>query len=50
MPVSWLVFERHRTFRYGGGLRSVPHLPGEPTPYDPETVAQALREAAAAFE
>ncbi|MFG3056874.1 arylsulfatase [Kitasatospora sp. NPDC048239] len=49
-PVSWPVYERHRSFRYSGGLRSVTYVPGEPAPYDPETVAQALREAAAAFE
>ncbi|GAA2153317.1 arylsulfatase [Kitasatospora kazusensis] len=49
-PVSWPLYERHRSFRYGGDLRSVTYLPGEPAPYDPETVAQALREAAAAFE
>ncbi|GAA1166800.1 arylsulfatase [Kitasatospora gansuensis] len=49
-PVSWPVYERHRSFRYTGGLRAVTYLPGEPAPYDPETVATALREAAAAFE
>ncbi|MCU7820298.1 arylsulfatase [Kitasatospora sp. DSM 101779] len=49
-PVSWPVFERHRSFRYTGALRSVTYVPGAPAPYDPETVAQALREAAAAFE
>ncbi|AUG80568.1 arylsulfatase [Kitasatospora sp. MMS16-BH015] len=49
-PVSWPVFERHGTFRYTGDLHSVTYLPGAPAPYDPETVAQALREAAAAFE
>ncbi|MFI6154483.1 arylsulfatase [Kitasatospora sp. NPDC051170] len=49
-PVSWPLYERHRSFRYSGDLRSVTYLPGEPAPYDPETVAQALREAAAAFE
>ncbi len=49
-PVSWPLFERHRSFRYTGGLRSVSYLPGEPAPYDPETVVEALRAAAAAFE
>ncbi|MGW2541396.1 arylsulfatase [Kitasatospora sp. NPDC001574] len=49
-PVSWPLYERHRSFRYSGGLRAVTYLPGEPAPYDPETVAGALREAAAAFE
>ncbi|GAA2810334.1 arylsulfatase [Kitasatospora sp. CM 4170] len=49
-PVSWPVHQRHRSFRYTGGLRAVTYLPGEPAPYDPETVARALREAAAAFE
>ncbi|MEU1423123.1 arylsulfatase [Kitasatospora sp. NPDC005751] len=49
-PVSWPVYERHRSFRYTGRLHAVTYLPGEPAPYDPETVVRALREAAAAFE
>ncbi|MFJ4091150.1 arylsulfatase [Kitasatospora sp. NPDC089913] len=49
-PVSWPVYERHRSFRYTGGLRAVTYRPGDPAPDDPETVARALREAAAAFE
>ncbi|MGK5531853.1 arylsulfatase [Streptomyces sp. URMC 129] len=49
-PVSWPLFERHGTFRYSGGLTSITYTPGPPAPYDPETVARALREAAAAFE
>ncbi len=49
-PVSWPVYERHRSYRYTGGLRAVTYRPGDPAPDDPETVARALREAAAAFE
>ncbi|MDH6126163.1 arylsulfatase [Kitasatospora sp. GP82] len=49
-PVSWPLYERHRTFPYTGTLHSVTYTPGDPAPYDPETVAKALREAAAAFE
>ncbi|GAA1412158.1 arylsulfatase [Kitasatospora putterlickiae] len=49
-PVSWPLYERHRSFRYSGGLRAVTYLPGAPGPDDPATVARALREAAAAFE
>ncbi|MET9468802.1 arylsulfatase [Streptomyces sp. NPDC006544] len=49
-PVSWPVYERHRGFRYTGGLRSVTYTPGARAPYAPELVARALREAAAAFE
>ncbi|MGW4378823.1 arylsulfatase [Kitasatospora sp. NPDC004531] len=49
-PVSWPLWERHRSFRYSGLLRSVTYLPGPAAPYDPQTVARALREAAAAFE
>nr|WP_099908564.1 arylsulfatase [Streptomyces sp. TLI_171] len=49
-PVSWPLWERHRSFRYSGALRSVTYLPGPAAPYDPETVVRALREAAAAFE
>ncbi|MFE2107399.1 arylsulfatase [Kitasatospora sp. NPDC059463] len=49
-PVSWPVYERHRSFRYSGELRAVTYLPGDPAPDDPAVVASALREAAAAFE
>ncbi len=49
-PVSWPVYERHRSFRYTGRLRSVTYTPGEQAPYDPALVARALQEAAAAFE
>ncbi|MFE2166467.1 arylsulfatase [Streptomyces sp. NPDC059447] len=49
-PVSWPVHERHRSFRYTGGLRSVTYTPGDRAPYAPEVVARALGEAAAAFE
>lgn len=49
-PVSWPLFERHRSFRYGGVLRSVTYTPGEPGPDSPEAVAAALKQAAAAFE
>ncbi|TJZ56969.1 arylsulfatase [Streptomyces piniterrae] len=49
-PVSWPVYERHRSFRYTGGLRSVTYTPGAQAPYAPEVVARALGEAAAAFE
>lgn len=49
-PVSWPLHERHRSFRYTGGLRSVTYTPGVQAPYDPALVARALREAAAAFE
>lgn len=44
------MYERHRGFRYTGGLRSVTYTPGAQAPYAPELVARALREAAAAFE
>lgn len=49
-PVSWPLFERHRSFRYGGILRSVTYTPGAPGPDSPEAVATALEQAAAAFE
>ena len=49
-PVSWPLCERHGVFRYTGALRSVAYHPGAPGPDSPQTVAQALREAAAAFE
>ncbi len=49
-PVSWPLFERHRSFRFRGRLRSVTYHPGDPGPDSPEAVAAALREAAAAFE
>ncbi|WP_369142421.1 arylsulfatase [Streptomyces sp. R44] len=49
-PVSWPLYERHRSFRYTGRLHSVTYRPGAPGPDAPETVAAALKEAAAAFE
>lgn len=49
-PVSWPLFERHRSFRFTGRLRSVTYRPGAPGPDAPEAVAAALKEAAAAFE
>ncbi|MEU3957674.1 arylsulfatase, partial [Streptomyces achromogenes] len=49
-PVSWPVYERHRTFRFTGRLKSVTYRPGPPGPDSPEAVATALREAASAFE
>ncbi|MFE6070947.1 arylsulfatase [Streptomyces sp. NPDC056525] len=49
-PVSWPLFERHRSFRYTGRLKSVTYRPGAPGPDAPEAVAAALKEAAAAFE
>ncbi|MFC8174326.1 arylsulfatase [Streptomyces sp. NPDC057242] len=49
-PVSWPLYERHRSFRFTGRLRSVTYRPGAPGPDAPEAVAAALKEAAAAFE
>ncbi|MFD7296267.1 arylsulfatase [Streptomyces sp. NPDC059897] len=49
-PVSWPLHERHGVFRYTGALRSVTYEPGTPGPDSPQAVAEALREAAAAFE
>lgn len=49
-PVSWPLYERHGVFRYNGALASVRYRPGDPGPDSPHAVAQALREAAAAFE
>lgn len=49
-PVSWPLFERHHSFPFQGRLRSVTYRPGDPGPDSPETVAAALKEAAAAFE
>ncbi len=43
-PVSWPLFERHRSFRYGGTLRSVTYTPA------PRKRSTALKQAAAAFE
>jgi arylsulfatase A-like enzyme len=49
-PVSWPVHERHGVFRYTGALAAVTYTPGEVAPYDPQVIAETLREAAAAFE
>ncbi|MFE2560651.1 hypothetical protein ACFXGT_32495 [Streptomyces sp. NPDC059352] len=46
-PVSWPLFERHRSFRFTGRLSSVTYRPGAPGPDAPEAVAAALEEAAA---
>ncbi|MFV0374813.1 arylsulfatase [Microbacterium sp.] len=37
-PVDWDVHERHGRFPYRGGLRDVRYVPGEPAPYDNETL------------
>lgn len=49
-PVSWPVYERHGTFPYTGVLGPVTYTPGEVAPYDPQQIASALKEAAAAYE
>ncbi|MGW6562901.1 arylsulfatase [Streptomyces hydrogenans] len=49
-PVSWPLYERRRSFRHTGGIRSVTYRPGPPGPDAPDAVAAALKEAAAAFE
>ncbi|MCU1487329.1 MAG: arylsulfatase [Actinomycetia bacterium] len=49
-PVVWSVHERHGAFPYGGALRSVTYVPGEPAPYDPETLVAALRQAGLAAQ
>lgn len=49
-PVSWPLYERHRSFPYTGRLRAVTYTPGAPAAYDPETVIRTLREAAATYE
>lgn len=49
-PVSWPLYERYRSFRYTGRLHSVTYQPGDPGPDSPAVIAEALREAAAAFE
>ncbi|GAA3083754.1 hypothetical protein GCM10017562_61730 [Streptomyces roseofulvus] len=49
-PVSWPLYERRRSFRHTGGIRSVTYRPGPPGPDAPDAVAAALKEAASAFE
>ncbi|MCU1374081.1 MAG: putative arylsulfatase, partial [Actinomycetia bacterium] len=49
-PVVWSVHERHGAFPYSGALRSVTYVPGEPAPYDPETLVQAIRAAGLAAQ
>lgn len=49
-PVDWEVHQRHRSFRYTGGLRAVTYRPGAPAPYDPATVAAGERLVAAALD
>jgi arylsulfatase len=49
-PVSWPLYERHGSFRYGGTLHSVTYVPGEYAPYSPERLLAATIEAAHAYE
>jgi arylsulfatase A-like enzyme len=44
-PVDWDLYQRHGTFPYRGGLRSVTYRPGEPADYDPAIVIGAEEEA-----
>jgi len=49
-PVSWPLHQRHGVHRWTGSLRAVTYRPGPPGPDAPEVLADALREAAGAFE
>ena len=49
-PVHWDLYRRHRGFPYTGALRSVTYLPGDPAPYDPETVVRAARASALRYD
>jgi arylsulfatase len=49
-PVSWSLYERHRSFRYTGQLVSVTYIPGEPASYDPQLVYAAAQRAMLAYE
>ncbi|MGW8375138.1 arylsulfatase [Streptomyces sp. ODS28] len=49
-PVSWPLYERHGTHPWTGTLRAVTYRPGPLGPDAPEARAEALREAAGAFE
>lgn len=49
-PVSWDLYEAHGPFPFSGRLESVTYRPGPAAPYDPETVLEGLRRAAAVFE
>jgi arylsulfatase len=40
-PVHWGVYERHRSFRYTGDLRSATWRPGEHADYDPDLLVRA---------
>lgn len=49
-PVHWVLHQRHRSFRYARGLRSVTSEPDEPADCDPTLVAEAERDIALAFD
>ena len=49
-PVSWDLWERHRTFPYTGGLRSVTVTPGELAPSNGLRWIDFLKQQAARFE
>lgn len=44
-PVVWHVYERHGAYPYTGALQSVTYTPGDPAPYDPELMVEAVRKA-----
>ena len=49
-PVSWRIWERHRSFPYTGTLNSVTWTPGEYAGAFAEGVLDMLREMGSAFE
>jgi arylsulfatase len=49
-PVSWPLYERHRSFPFDGDLRSVTYVPGAPAPYDPQLVYLAAQRAMHAYD
>jgi len=44
-PVSWNLYERHRSFPYSGHLVAVTYRPGAAAPYDPQNLVEAIRAA-----
>ncbi len=49
-PVSWSVYERHRSFPYSGRLLAVTYRPGPAAPFDPQNLVEAIRAAGRAAQ
>ena len=49
-PISWKIFEQHRTFPYSGRLHAVTYTPGELAPDAGARWIDVVRESGTKFE